>query len=260
MAGVPRLTVDVETSAPNANLAVAVFDIGEDNRATLDPPPGPSDSRRAARTRSTLYGNDWQIVPGHRIGVLISTAHAEWWLGAVPTNQTVSVTKATLELPFLRYTRPDHISGKGAVRLENYLANTPIQLSDETIESGTVSSFPLPPKMVARPADDNAKGNGKKRRRLRARLSKGKSGKRLFVHVRAPKGSRVKIRLLRRGRAGRAQAHQEDQAASLGQCTSAYRRPAATAPSSGRARATAKMRRRTKVLRVRRAGALSRGR
>jgi len=130
---------------------------------------------------------------------MISTAHAEWWLGAVPTNQTVSVPKATLELPFLTYTRPDHIAGKRSVRLEDYLANTPIQLPKETIESGTVSSFPLPPKMVARPAAGNPT-NGKKRRRLKARLSKGKSSKRLFVHVKAPKGSRLKIRLLRKGK------------------------------------------------------------
>jgi predicted acyl esterase len=198
VAGVPQLKVDVETSAPNANLAVAVLDIDEDNRATLIHRQGHL-IPESGTYDLTLYGNDWQVVPGHRIGVMISTAHAEWWLAAVPTNQTVSVTKATLELPFLKYARPDHIAGKSAVRLENYLANTPIQLSDDTIESGTVSSFPLPPKMVARPAGDNGKGRAKKRRRLRARLSQGKSGKRVFVHIRAPKGSRLKVRVLRRG-------------------------------------------------------------
>jgi uncharacterized protein len=198
VAGVPRLTVDVETSAPNANLAVAVFDIDEDFRATLIHRQGHL-IPESGTYDLTLYGNDWSIVPGHRLGVMISTAHAEWWLGAVPTNQTVSVPKATLELPFLTYTRPDHIAGKRSVRLEDYLANTPIQLPKETIESGTVSSFPLPPKMVARPAAGNPT-NGKKRRRLKARLSKGKSSKRLFVHVKAPKGSRLKIRLLRKGK------------------------------------------------------------
>jgi hypothetical protein len=139
-------------------------------------------------------------MPGHRIGVLISTAHAEWWLGAIPTNQTVSVTEGTLSLPFLEYTRPDHIDGKSAVRLENYLANTPIELSDETIESGTASSFPLPPEMVARPAGDNgAPGKGKAKRRFSARLVKGTSGNRLVVRGKAPTGSRLKVRLLRKG-------------------------------------------------------------
>ena len=199
VAGVPRLTVDVETSAPNANLAVAVFDIGEDNKATLIHRQGHL-IPESGTYELNLYGNDWRVMPGHRIGVMVSTAHAEWWLGAVPTNQTVSVPKATLELPFLKYTRPDHIDGKRSVRLENYLANTPIQLSDETIESGTVSSFPLPPEMVARPGGDNgAPGKGKAKRRFSARLVKGKSGKRLVVRGKAPKGSRLKIRLLRKG-------------------------------------------------------------
>jgi predicted acyl esterase len=198
VAGVPQLKVDVETSAPNANLAVAVHDIDEDNRATLIHRQGHL-IPESGTYDLTLYGNDWRIMPGHRIGVMISTAHSEWWLAAVPTNQTVAVTKATLDLPFLKYSRPDHIAGKRAVRLENYLANTPIQLSDETIENSTVSSFPLPPKMVARPAGENPNGQGRKRRRLKARLSQGKSGKRVFLHVRAPKGSRVKMRVLHRG-------------------------------------------------------------
>jgi predicted acyl esterase len=249
VSGVPRLTVDVETSVPNANLAVAVFDIGEDNRATLIHRQGHL-IPESGTYDLTLYGNDWQIVPGHRIGVLISTAHAEWWLGAVPTNQTVSVTKATLELPFLRYSRPDHISGKAAVRLENYLANTPIQLSGETIESGTVSSFPLPPKMVARPAGDN--GKGKKRRGLKVRLSQGKSGKRVFLHGRAPKGSRVKIRLLHRGELV---ARKRIKATKRRRWVRHFR-----VQKAGRYRAVVKarkgdrrMRKRTKVLRVHRA-------
>ena len=197
MVGVPRLTVDVETSAPNANLAAAVYDIDAENRATLISRQGRLVPESGTYTLD-MYGNDWRIVPGHRIGVMVSTAHAEWWLAAVPTQQTVSVAKGTLELPFLTYTRPDHISGKRAVRLEEYLANTPIEISDETIESGTAASFPLPPKMVARPAGNEGEP-GTKRRRLTARLVEGKSGKRLVVRGKAPKGSRLKVRLLRRG-------------------------------------------------------------
>ena len=196
MSGVPDLTVDVETSAPNANLAVAVFDIDPDYKATLISRQGHL-IPESGTYKLHMYGNDWRIVPGHRIGVMISTAHAEWWLAATPTGQTVSVKKATIDLPFLAYTRPDHISGKSSVRLEDYLANTPIQLPKETIEGGAAKSFPLPPKMAARPA---AEGNTGKRRRLRAHIRKGKSGKRVFVRGRAPKGSRLKIRLLHHGK------------------------------------------------------------
>jgi hypothetical protein len=197
MAGVPRLTLDVETQVPNANLAAAVYDIDEENRATLISRQGHLIPESGTYTLD-MYGNDWRIMPGHRIGVMVSTAHAEWWLAAVPSQQTVSVTKGTLELPFLTYTRPDHISGKRSVRLEAYLANTPIELSDETIEGGTAASFPLPPKMVARPAGDEGKP-GKKRRRFTARMSESRNGNRLVVRGRAPRGSRLKVRLLRRG-------------------------------------------------------------
>ena len=193
MVGVPRMKLDVETSAPNANLAAAVYDIDDENRATLISRQGRLVPESGSYTLD-MYGNDWRIMPGHRIGVMVSTSHSEWWLAAVPTQQTVSVTGGTLELPFLTYTRPDHIDGKRAVRLENYLANTPITLSPETIESATVSSFPLPPEMVARPGAEK-----RKRQRFTARLSKSKNGKRLVVRGRAPKGSKLKVRLLRRG-------------------------------------------------------------
>jgi predicted acyl esterase len=201
MVGVPRLTLDVETSAPNANLAAAVYDIDEENRATLISRQGRLVPQSGSYTLD-MYGNDWRILPGHRVGVMVSTAHSEWWLAAVPTHQTVSVANGSLELPFLTYTRPDHIDGKRAVRLEAYLANTPIELSEETIESSTDSSFPLPPEMVARPAAKGGKprgGKGKVRRRFSARLATSDNGKRLVVRGRAPKGSRLKIRLVRRG-------------------------------------------------------------
>ena len=205
----------------------------------------------------TLYGNDWRIVPGHRIGVLISTAHAEWWLGAVPTNQTVSVTKATLELPFLRYTRPDHISGKSAVRLENYLANTPIQLSRRDDRERDRQLVPSAARDGGAARGRQRDGQGQEAARLlKARLSQGKSGKRVFLHGRAPKGSRLKVRLFHRGELV-ARSASRPEAASLG---GHFR-----AQKAGRYRAVVKarkgdrkMRKRTKVVRVRgyaRAGA-----
>ena len=199
MVGVPRLTLDVETSAPNANLAAAVYDIDEENRATLLSRQGRLVPQSGTYTLD-MYGNDWRILPGHRIGVMVSTSHSEWWLAAVPTQQTVSVAGGTLELPFLTYTRPDHIDGKRAVRLENYLANTPITLPQETIDSGTDSSFPLPPEMVARPTGNKGKPGKGKRRRFSARLATAGAGKRVVVRGQAPRGSLLKIRLLRRGK------------------------------------------------------------
>jgi hypothetical protein len=51
--------------------------------------------------------------------------------------------------------------------------------------------------MTPRPAAENR--TGKKKRRFRARLKKSRGGKRLVVRGRAPRGSRLKVRLVRRG-------------------------------------------------------------
>jgi uncharacterized protein len=195
MAGVPDLTVDVETSAPNANLAAAVYDIDQENRATLISRQGHL-IPESGTYKLHMYGNDWRIMPGHRIGVMVSTSHQEWWLAAVPTNQTVSVMNAKLALPFLTCTRTQTISGKRSVRLEAYKANTPIDVPQETIDSATIAAFPQPAEMSACAA---GKGKGKPRRRFTARLAKSKDGERLIVRGRAPKGSHLKIRLVRRG-------------------------------------------------------------
>ena len=223
LAGVPRLTLDVETEVPNANLAAAVYDIDPDGQATLVHRQGRLLPESGSYTLD-LYGNDWRVLPGHRLGALVSTAHAEWWLLAAPTFSTVSVKSGSLELPFLTYTRPDEIHGKRAIRLDAYLANAPFEVPAETIEGATVASFPLPPAMVDRPADEPPPPGAPvdstppaatpptgttttptrpvKRRKLRisARLVKRDRGRRLVVRGSAPKGTRLKVRLLRGGK------------------------------------------------------------
>ena len=193
LAGVPRLKFEVETSAPNANFAVAVYDIDKELRATLVHRNGRLLPESGKYTLD-LYGNDWQIPKGNRVGILLSTSHSEWWLGAVPTNSTVTVKSATLDLPYLRYFRNERIDGKSAVRLENYLANTPITLDEELVKSNTLASFPMPPKMQARPSGTT------KSARLTAKIKKAKRGKRIVVRGKAPKGSRVKVQLRRAGK------------------------------------------------------------
>ena len=57
---------------------------------------------------------------GHRIGVLISGANSDEYRH-IATRTTVTVNKATIRLPFLRYDRRSFLKGKATPRLKEYL-------------------------------------------------------------------------------------------------------------------------------------------
>jgi uncharacterized protein len=143
LAGTPRITIAAGAPA-DANLVAAVYDIAPSGDATLV-------SRGAYLLRGSgdvaveLYGNDWILEPGHRIGVLLSSAHAEWW-DHDPTGEPVEVRSATVELPFLRRARRATLDGGPAAKLESYREAAPFEVSEATIaESET--PFTLPPRL-----------------------------------------------------------------------------------------------------------------
>ena len=43
------------------------------------------DPGRLRRSRSTLWGADWKLKAGHRIGVRVTDNNQDWWLAAVPS-------------------------------------------------------------------------------------------------------------------------------------------------------------------------------
>ena len=149
LAGVPKATVDASALLPNANLVVDVYDIDSANNATLI-------SRNAsliAKTGATsldLYGDDWKIARGHRIGVLVTGANAEWW-AHVPMLQTVTVRGGSISLPFLARTRPDTIRGDPSVKLESYKADAPFAVPAATIATGTSPSVGIPSQQTPAP-------------------------------------------------------------------------------------------------------------
>lgn len=74
------------------------------------------------RTASfSLYGHDWPILAGHRIGVLIGSANSDLFTH-VPTNQPVTVLSAKVQLPFLTFDRTTFLDGGSTPRLERFLA------------------------------------------------------------------------------------------------------------------------------------------
>ncbi len=143
----PRLTVTEQSNLQSANLTADLYDLDAANNATLV-------SRGTYLLGGTgtisfdLYGDDWELPAGHRIGVLISSSNSEWWT-PTPTFQPVTVQSASISLPFLRCRRTATIQGNPSVKLEDYLASTPFQVDADTVAAGTDPRFPLPPALAS---------------------------------------------------------------------------------------------------------------
>lgn len=70
-----------------------------------------------------LYGQDWRLAKGHRIGVLLAAADSGWWVH-VPTMSQVGIAEASIDLPFLTRERRRFLPGGSTPRLEEHLADT----------------------------------------------------------------------------------------------------------------------------------------
>jgi predicted acyl esterase len=142
-AGVPKLTADQVTNFQNANLTADVYDVDGDGNATLI-------SRGTYLLSGTgtvsfdLYGDDWVLPAGHRIGVLIGSSNSEWWT-PTPTFQPVTVKSANITLGFLSCARTKFIQGDPSIKLDSYKQDAPFAVDKATIDSNTDPTFPVPP-------------------------------------------------------------------------------------------------------------------
>jgi uncharacterized protein len=143
LAGVPHITAELDFPGQDANFVADVYDVDGQGNATLI-------SRSAylapqsGKVSFDLYGDDWTMPAGHRLGVLLTGANSEWWLHT-PTGQQVNVKSAQISLPFLGCARTSFIQGDPSVKLESYLKDAPFQVDDATIKDATLPSFALPP-------------------------------------------------------------------------------------------------------------------
>ena len=168
LAGVPRVAVDVETQAPGANLVVDVYDLDLSNNATLIS-RGAYLVPESGRVEYGLYGNDWIVKRNHRIGVLVTSSNAEWWLHR-PTGQDVTVGGGQITLPFKTCARTGALDGDPSIKLESYLREAPFQVDADTVAESTNSAFALPgPAADCAPKRAVAKKRAKAKRKATAK-------------------------------------------------------------------------------------------
>jgi hypothetical protein len=145
------------------------------------------------KVQMDLYGNDWKLEEGHRLGILVTDTNAEWWLPS--GGSQIELKSGTVTLPFLQHTRPKTIAGESSVRLEQWVGSAPFTVPQEVLDANTVASFPLPGALTAAPVvKPKPKPSAGKRLRVRI-VRKGK--RRMVVYGDAPQGVRVKVRLQR---------------------------------------------------------------
>ncbi|HEX2085752.1 MAG TPA: CocE/NonD family hydrolase [Solirubrobacteraceae bacterium] len=146
LTGEPVLEARVTSSAPRANLVANVYDVDPEGHAVMISRnamllrnPG------AQRARLHLYGQDWVVERGHRIGVLLSGGNNEWWVH-VPTFTHVRVDAASIALPFLRSPRRTFLEGGASDRISRRLEShqeSGFDLDAETIaEAETAFAVP----------------------------------------------------------------------------------------------------------------------
>jgi uncharacterized protein len=141
LAGSGSAKVDVTTTLPNANLVLDVYDLDASGTGPLITRQGHL-IRRSGTIDLDLWSADWKLPAGHRIGVKVTDANADWWVH-VPTKQTVQLTGGSVSLPFLASERTDTIQGDPGTQLAGYLSQT-VSVPQATIDSSTSPGFATP--------------------------------------------------------------------------------------------------------------------
>lgn len=145
LAGEAVVKVDLD-AVPRANVVANIYDVDRTGTATLV-------SRGTALTRGAgaqkmrleLYGQDWVLQRGHRIGVLLSGSNSDWWLH-VPTRTSVNLAGATIGLPLLTFDRERFLDGGSTPRLEDHLETAVTTVEDRKIREAQ-RTFKLPSRL-----------------------------------------------------------------------------------------------------------------
>ena len=199
LSGEPRVEVEVE-GVPRSNLVVNVYDIAPDGQATMISRGAMILRDGAQVAEPEMYGQDWLVAAGHRVGVLLSGANAEWF-EHVPTHTDVIVKGGSVRLPFLRLARSSFLDGAATARLRSFLAAAPFKVAAEAL-GAPAAGFDMPPEAIAppvAPAALVAAPRPRPRPRPRLRVRAERRGSTVTVRGTAVAGARLRV-ALRRGR------------------------------------------------------------
>ena len=156
LSGEPIVKVRVNAPAPRANVVADVYDVGPGGDAVLIN-RGTYLLRAQGDQFATfdLYGQDWRIPAGHRIGVVVGGSDASssgFWVH-VPTEQTIDLVSARIGLPFLYWEREpeEYLDGGSTPRLQAHLGS---EIAVGSQIPGAEIPFNLPGPLVERPDED----------------------------------------------------------------------------------------------------------
>ena len=145
LSGEPSVSLVID-ALPRANVVADLYDVAPSGEATLI-------SRGTMLVRGAgsqdisfeLYGQDWLVREGHRLGVLITGSNTDWWLH-IPTNTTVSVDEASVDLPWLGRDRTDFLPSTKTPTLKSYLGRATTEVTKAEIREAE-RRFDLPPRL-----------------------------------------------------------------------------------------------------------------
>jgi putative CocE/NonD family hydrolase len=141
LSGSGQVSLDVTSTAPNANLVVVVYDLDPSGTGPVITRQGHL-IRQDGKVTLDLWSADWKLAAGHRIGVKVADAD-DWWVQP-PSGGDVTIKSGTITLPFLAYRRTKTIEGDPGVQLKTYLKDT-VTVTPDELKQGESGSFALPP-------------------------------------------------------------------------------------------------------------------
>ena len=147
VAGVLRLSLELDVQVPGAQVVALVYDVDAEGSAQLI-------TRGAAKIAGDgplvfdLYPQDHRLAAGHHLATFLSASDDSWFDPGV-TLAPVTVRKGSLSVPFLRYDRDVERYLEGEEGAD--LAFTPRPVVDAAVIQAGVVKGALPPKMVRRP-------------------------------------------------------------------------------------------------------------
>lgn len=155
-AGAPRLRLTASTQGPQANLIALLYDVAPDGEARLIT-RGAYLINGEDEFSFDLYPQDWRLERGHRFGVFISGSDDSWF-NPISTATQVSFS-GQLELPFLRFLRPNDLEGGPAFAM----ASVPKTQLDRQLIMDNTGKTEFPPPLKRRLAGQSALAGEKKK-------------------------------------------------------------------------------------------------